>query len=134
MARRREKPLAKAERIIYDAIGEDHEYRSRAEIALDAARELSIRRMIAGTEQAPPRKIAPDDTGMGADGQWKLWHTDTHIVAAGPGPDGAVSIAQHTVGLPAKLTPEQAHTLARVLDTAAQSQPNLKPPAEGTEN
>lgn len=134
MARRREKPLEKAERIIYDAIGEGHEYRSRGEIALDAARELSVRRMIAGTEQAPPRKIAPDDVGMGIGGQWKLWKTDTHTVIAGPGPDSAVSIAQHTIGFPAKLAPEQAHTLARVLDTAASSLPNLKPPAEGTEN
>lgn len=134
MARRREKPLEKAERIIYDAIGEGHEYRSRSEIALDAARELSVRRMIAGTEQAPPRKIAPDDVGTGTDGQWKLWKTDTHTVIAGSGPDGTVSIAQHTIGFPVELTPEHAHTLARVLDTAASSLPNLKPPAEGTEN
>lgn len=79
-------------------------------------------------------KIAPDDVGTGTDGQWKLWRIDTHTVTAGPGPDGAVSIAQHTIGFPAKLAPEQAHTLARVLDTAASSLPNLKPPAEGTEN
>lgn len=130
MARRREKPLAKAERIIYDAVGEGHEYRSRAEIAMDAARELSVRRMIAGTEQAPPRRIAPDDVGMGAGGQWKLWHTDTHTVTAGPG-EGGVTVERHGTG---PLTPAQAHALARVLDTAAQSQPNLKPPAEGTEN
>ena len=130
MARRREKPLEKAERIIYDAVGEGYEYRSRAEIALDAARELSVRRMIAGIEQAPPRKIAPDDTGMGAGGQWKLWQTNTHTVAAGYG-EGGVTVERHGTG---PLTPSQAHALARVLDTAAQSQPNLKPPAEGTEN
>lgn len=78
--------------------------------------------------------VAPDDVGTGADGQWKLWKTDTHTVIAGPGPDGTVSIAQHTIGFPVELTPEHAHTLARVLDTAASSLPNLKPPAEGTEN
>lgn len=78
--------------------------------------------------------VAPDDVGTGADGQWKLWKTDTHTVIAGPGPNGTVSIAQHTVGFPVELTPEHAHTLARVIDTAASSLPNLKPPAEGTEN
>ena len=79
-------------------------------------------------------KVAPDDVGTGADGQWKLWRIDTHTVIAGPGPNGTVSIAQHTVGFPVELTPEHAHTLARVLDTASSSLPNLKPPAEGTEN
>lgn len=132
MARRREKPLAKAERIIHAAIGEGHEYRTRGEIARAVARELSVRRMVAGTEQEPPRRIAPDEADTSAGGQWKLWRTDTHTVTAGPGPDGAVSIVQHTISLPAKLAPEQAHALARVLDTAASSLPNLKPPAEGT--
>lgn len=134
MARRREKPLEKAERIIYAAIGEGHECRSRGEIALDVARELSIHRMLAGTEQKPPRKIAPDEVGMGAGGQWKLWQTATHTVAVGPGSGGEVSIARHAIGGPVKLAPEQAHTLARVLDTAASSLSSLKPPAEGTEN
>lgn len=79
-------------------------------------------------------KVEPDDVGTGERGQWKLWRTDTHTVIAGPGPDGMVSIAQHTIGFPAKLAQEHAHALARVLGTAASSLPNLKPPAEGTEN
>lgn len=128
MARRREKPLAKAVRIIHDTIGEGHEYRTRGEIARAIARELSVRRMIAGTEQAPPRKIAPDEVGTGERGQWKTWQTDTHTVTAEYG-EGGVAIERHGAG---PLTPAQAHALARVLDTAAQSQPNLKPPAEGT--
>lgn len=107
---------------------------------LDAVREA---RRAAGAEKTKDEhagacnrdgsdKVAPDDVGTGADGQWKLWKTDTHTVIAGPGPDGTVSIAQHTIGFPAKLAPEHARTLARVLDTAASSLPNLKPPAEGT--
>ena len=56
--------------------------------------------------------------------------THTHTVTAEYG-EGGVAIARHGTG---PLTPAQAHALARVLYTAASSLPNLKPPAEGTEN
>ena len=116
----------KAQRAIYDALGDNYARRRREDIAEDIALTLSIRRVLAGTQQKPPRRIAPDQVDMGSDGQWKIWKTSTHTVAAKLGEHGGIALDRHAA--PGPLTPAQAHELARVLATAAESQPNLRRP------
>ena len=116
----------KAERAIYEALGENYTRRRREDIAEDIALTLSIRRVLAGTQQQPPRKIAPDRVGTDEGGQWKIWKTSTHTVAAKLGEHGGIALDRHAA--PGPMTPAQAHELSRVLATAAESQPNLKKP------
>lgn len=126
MSKTSKQALERARRVVAGALGGDYALRARETIADDIVTALSKHRVLAGTQQKPPRRVAPDKVGFDADGQWKLWETSTHTVVASCGEHDGIALVRHTGN--GMLTPAQAHELSRVLDTAAQLQPNLKRP------